>query len=107
MSFGSSLVTLRRPSHADAAAFDGVLGLDILFRRKALINCRTKLVFFKVDKAQQINLGSAAASQKFTRIPIRREEKRRANRACSLRGQSMRLLINTGADCFHPARKFG
>ena len=97
VSFGSSLVTLRRSSHADAAAFDGVLGLDILFRRKALINCRTKLVFFKVDQAQQINLGSAAASEKFTRVPIRREESGALTVPCSLRGQSMRLLIDTGA----------
>ena len=97
VSFGSSLVTLRRSSHADAAAFDGVLGLDILFRRKALINCRTKLVFFNVDQAQRINLGSAAASEKFTRVPIRREKTGALTVPCSTRGQPLRLLIDTGA----------
>ena len=76
MSFGSSLVALQRSLHAEAAiaGLDGVLGLDTLLRHKALINCRTQLVFFKVDQAQRINLGSVAASEKFTRIPIQREE---------------------------------
>jgi predicted aspartyl protease len=99
MNFGSSLVTLRRSSHADAAnaAFDGVLGLDILFRRKALINCRTKLVFFKVDQARRINLGSVASSEKFTRVPIQREETGALTVACSIRGQPTRLLVDTGA----------
>src|SRR6266700_7372422 len=99
MSFGSSLVTLRRSSHADAAnaAFDGVLGLDILFRHKALINCRTKLVFFKVDQARRINLGSVAGSEKFTRVPIQREETGALTVPCSIRGQPTRLLVDTGA----------
>ena len=99
MNFGSSLVTLRRSSHADAAsaAFDGVLGLDILFRHKALINCRTKLVFFKVDQARQINVGSVAASEKFTRVPIQREETGALTVPCSIRGQPTRLLVDTGA----------
>ena len=99
MSFGSTLVALRRSSHADAAnaAFDGVLGLDILFRHKALINCRTKLVFFKVDQARRINLGSVAASEKFTRVPIQREETGALTVLCSIRGQPARLLVDTGA----------
>jgi predicted aspartyl protease len=99
MNFGSSLVTLRRSSHADSGggAFDGVLGLDILFRHKALINCRTKLVFFKVDQARRINLGSVAASEKFTRVPIRREETGALTVPCSIRGQPTRLLVDTGA----------
>ena len=99
MNFGSSLVTLRRTSQAEAvnATFDGVLGLDILLRYKALINCHTKLVFFKVDQAQRINLGSVAASEKFTRVPIRREETGALTVPCSIRAQPTRLLIDTGA----------
>src|SRR5258705_12552226 len=99
MNFGTSLVTLRRSSHADAASadFDGVLGLDILFRHKALINCRTKLVFFKVDQDRRINLGSVAASEKFTRVRIQREETGALTVPCSIRGQTTRLLVDTGA----------
>jgi predicted aspartyl protease len=99
MNFGSSLVALSRSSHAAAAnaAFDGVLGLEILFRHKALINCRTKLVFFKIDQARRINLGSVAASEKFTRVPIQREETGALTVPCSIRGQPTRLLVDTGA----------
>src|SRR5262245_51219799 len=57
MSFGSSLVALRRSSHAHTAnaGIDGVLGLDILFRHKAVINCRTKVVFFKADQGRPVD----------------------------------------------------
>jgi predicted aspartyl protease len=98
-SFGSSLAALRRSSQADAshAAFDGVLGLDILLRRRALINCRTRLVFFQVDQGHHISLGSVAASEKFTRIPIRREETGALTVPCSIRGQTARVLLDTGA----------
>jgi predicted aspartyl protease len=99
MNFGSSLVTLQRSLHAEAAiaGLDGVLGLDILLRYKTLINCRTKLLFFKVDQAKRINLGSVAASEKFTRIPIQREETGALTVPCSIRGQPTRLLVDTGA----------
>jgi hypothetical protein len=99
MNFGSNPVALRDSSHSGTGGgdVDGMLGLDILFRHKALINCRTKLVFFKVDQAQRINLGSVAASERFTRVPIRREETGALTVPCSTRGQSMRLLIDTGA----------
>jgi predicted aspartyl protease len=99
MNFGSRLVTLRNSIHSDAgkAHIVGVLGLDILLRHKALINCRTKLVFFKVDQARRINLGSVAASEKFTRVPIQREETGALTVPCSIRGQPTRLLVDTGA----------
>jgi predicted aspartyl protease len=99
MNFGSRLVTLRNSIHSDAgkAHIDGVLGLDTLLRHKALINCRTKLVFFKVDQARRINLGSVAASEKFTRVPIQREETGALTVPCSIRGQPTRLLVDTGA----------
>ena len=76
---------------------DGVLGLDILLRHEALINCWTKLVFFKIDQARRINLGSVAASEKFTRVPIQREETGALTVPCSIRGRQVRLLIDTGA----------
>src|SRR4029434_805351 len=99
MSFGSRLVALRRSSHAGAAhaGFDGVLGLDILFRHKALINCRTKLVSFKIDQARRLDLGSVAHSERFTRVPIQREETGALTVQCSIRGQPTRLLVDTGA----------
>jgi predicted aspartyl protease len=99
MNFGSNPVALRDATHSskNTGDVDGVLGLDILLRYKALINCRTKLVFFKVDQAQRIDLGSVAASEKFTRVPIRREQTGALTVLCSTRGQPARLLIDTGA----------
>jgi predicted aspartyl protease len=107
MSFGSILVTLRNSSYSAAGSphVDGVLGLDILSRYKAVINCRTKLVFFKTDQARQMHLSSVASAEKFARIPLRREENGALTVPCSVHGQPARLLIDTGAfiTTFHEA----
>ena len=99
MNFGSRLVTLDNSIHSDAGKthVDGVLGLDILLRRKAVINCRTKLIFFNVDQTRRMNLASIATSEKFTRVPIQREENGALTVLCSIHGQPARLLIDTGA----------
>jgi predicted aspartyl protease len=99
MNFGSNLVALRNPTHSGTGSgrVDGVLGLDILLGHKAVINCRTKLVFFKVDPARQMNLSFIATSKKFTRIPLRREENGALTVPCSIHGESTRLLVDTGA----------
>jgi predicted aspartyl protease len=99
MNFGSTLVTLRDSSHSDAGdtRVDGVLGLDLLTRHKAVINCRTKLIFFKVDQTRHMDLSSVASAEKFTRIPLRREENGALTVPCSIHGQPARLLVDTGA----------
>ena len=107
MNFGSTLVTLRDSSHSDAGdtRVDGVLGLDLLTRHKAVINCRTKLIFFKVDRTRQLDLTSVASAEKFTKIPLQREENGALTVRCSIQGQSARLLVDTGAfiTIFHEA----
>jgi predicted aspartyl protease len=107
MNFGSTLVTLRESSHSDTGGtpVDGVLGLDVLTRHKAVINCRTKLIFFKVDQARQVDLSSVASQEKFTRIPLRREGNGALTVPCSIRGQPARLFVDTGAflTIFHEA----
>ena len=99
MSFGSTLITLRNSSYSSvgSAHIDGVLGLDILSRYKAVINCRTKLVFFKVDQARQMHLSSVASTEKFVKIPLRREESGALTVPCSVHGLPARLLVDTGA----------
>jgi predicted aspartyl protease len=99
MSFGSTPVTLRKSSHSDTdgTPIDGVLGLDVLTRHKAVINCLTKLIFFKVDQARQVDLSSVASEEKFTRIPLRREENGALTVPCSIHGQPARLFVDTGA----------
>ena len=99
MNFGSSPVALRNSMHSGTGSghIDGVLGLNILRRHKAVINCRTKLVFFKVDQARQTNLSAVASSQKFTRVPVRRGENGALTVPCSIHGQWSHLLVDTGA----------
>jgi predicted aspartyl protease len=99
MSFGSTPVTLRKSSYSDTGGtpLDGVLGLDVLTRHKAVINCRTKLIFFKVDRTRQVDLSSVASEEKFTRIPLRREENGALTVPCSIHGQPARLFVDTGA----------
>ena len=107
MSFGSTPVTLRKSGYSDTGGtpVDGVLGLDVLTRHKAVINCRTKLIFFKVDQARQVDLSSVASEEKFTRIPLRREENGALTVPCSIRGQATRMFVDTGSflTIFHDA----
>ena len=99
MNFGSSPVVLRDSprSGTGKAHVDGVLGLEILVRHKAVINCRTRLVFFKVDQSRHMNLSAVASSEKFTRVPLHREASGALTVPCSIHGQSGRLLVDTGA----------
>ena len=99
MNFGSSPVALRNSSHSGSGKshVDGVLGLDILLRHKTVIHCRAKLVFFRVNQGRRINLASTVSSEKFRRVPIKREENGTLTVPCSIRGQPARLLVDTGA----------
>jgi predicted aspartyl protease len=107
MNFGSSPVALRSSFHSGGGTghVDGVLGLDTLLRHKAVINCRNKLVFFKVDQGREIKLSSIASSGKFTRVPMQREQNGALIVPCSVRGQPTYLLVDTGAfvTTFHDA----
>jgi predicted aspartyl protease len=106
MSFGSSLAALRPSTASNSFSnrletgnlrVDGVLGADILIRHKAVINCRTKFVFFKVDQSRPLQLASFALSEKFTKIPVRQEENGAFTVPCSIHRQAGRLLLDTGA----------
>jgi predicted aspartyl protease len=99
MNFGSSPVVLRNSirSGTGNGRVEGVLGLQLLRRHKAVINCRTRLVFFKIDPARQMNLSAIATSQRFTRIPLHREDSGALTVPCSIHGEWTRLIVDTGA----------
>jgi predicted aspartyl protease len=99
MNFGRSPVALRSSTRSDNgnAHIDGMLGLDILLRHKAVINCRTRIVFFKVDRSRPVNLAAVASSQNFTKVPLRREENGVLTVPCSIHGQPGHLVVDTGA----------
>jgi predicted aspartyl protease len=107
MSFGSVLVTLRKASRPDAGNehVDGLLGLEMLTRYRAIINCRTKLIFFKIDQSRDAQLSSVASAEKFARVPLRREANGALTVPCSIHGRPARLLVDTGAfiTTFHEA----
>jgi len=106
MNFGGIPVTLlnsgARSSFANRVAngtahVDGILGAEILVRHQAVINSRTKLIFFKVYESQPLQLASFALAEKFTEVPLQREENGGFTVPCSIHGQSGRLLVDTGA----------
>jgi predicted aspartyl protease len=107
MNFGSTRMALRESSHSEAreTRVDGVLGMDLLTRHKAVINCRTKLIFFKVDQTRQMDFSSVALAEKFTKIPLRREQNGALTVPCLIHGRPTRLLVDTGAfiTIFHEA----
>jgi predicted aspartyl protease len=99
MNFGSSPVVLRNSirSGTGNGRVDGVLGLQVLLRHKAVINCRTRLVFFKLDRTHQTNLSAVASSEKFIKVPLHREDSGALTVPCSIHGQLTPLLVDTGA----------
>jgi predicted aspartyl protease len=106
MNFGSSSVALLNSSARSSFSnrfengnlrVDGVLGADILIRHKAVINCRTKFIFFKVDRSRPSQVASFALSEKFTKVPLRQEENGAFTVPSSIHGQTGRLLVDTGA----------
>jgi predicted aspartyl protease len=76
---------------------DGVLGSDIMTRYKAIINCRSQSIFFKVDSSQHAHLSQFLLSDHFTKIPMREEANRAFTVPCSVNGRPSRLLVDTGA----------
>jgi predicted aspartyl protease len=105
MSFGSNLVALL-PSGARSSfssrwgdggsRVNGALGADILVRHKAVINCRTQFIFLKTDRSRPSQIAAFALSEKFTKIPLRREENGAFTVPCSIHGQAGRLVVDTG-----------
>ncbi|MFN2542471.1 MAG: aspartyl protease family protein [Chthoniobacterales bacterium] len=103
MNFGSAPVTLlpgdarRSFGTHGAVQADGILGADILVRHNAVINCRTKFIFFKTDRFAGTGIAPVASSAEFRRIPLRREQNGRFTVPFSLGGQTGRLFVDTGA----------
>jgi predicted aspartyl protease len=102
VNFGSTLVALRdsRSRHTLSEGdehIDGILGRDLLTRKKAIVNCGTRLIFFKVDPSRQLQLDRFAESQNFTKVPLRQEENGALTVPCSINGRDGRLVVDTGA----------
>ena len=91
--FGSRQVVLLN-SNSTSDTVDGTLGADLLVARKAVIDCYGKRIYFK--PADSSGSSSFVAPSGFTRVAMRREENGGFTVPASLRGQSLRLLVDTG-----------
>ena len=78
-------------------AADGILGLDLLQRHGAVINCRTQQLFIQSDTAKRLDLASTTAGLGFTRIPITPSGHGQLTVPCSIGSVSGRLVVDTGA----------
>lgn len=84
------------PGVAGRAA-DGLLGLNLLRRNRAVINCRTKQIFFKTDPARRLDLNGATRGLGFTRIPISENARGYLSVPCSIGNRAGVLILDTGA----------
>ncbi|MDQ3120367.1 MAG: aspartyl protease family protein [Verrucomicrobiota bacterium] len=76
---------------------DGLLGLDLLRRLEAVIDCRAKRILFKTDPAARLGLENTTRAMGFTRIPIVEERRGYLTVPCVLRGRAGRLVLDTGS----------
>ncbi len=78
-------------------AADGILGLELLQRHGAVINCRTQQLFVQSDSASPLNLAAITGGFGFIRIPITPSGHGQLTVSCSIGPISGRLVIDTGA----------
>jgi predicted aspartyl protease len=84
-------------SENERSRVDGMFGADLLVARKAVINCRTKFIFFQTGESQATQLARYTAADNFTKVPLRREHNGGLTVPGSIGDRPMRLLVDTGA----------
>jgi predicted aspartyl protease len=105
MDFGNGPIALFNPVNGGLSdqsgprneEIDGIIGADILTHYKAIINCGTRTIFFKVNNSQRLQLAHFALAQHFVRIPLREEITRTFTVPASINGHACRLTVDTGA----------
>ena len=86
-----------RQMRGGASTADGVIGVDLLRRHRAVINCRSKQIFFKTDPLRRVNLVETTRAMGFVRVPIQETAGGYLMVPCNIRGKAGRLLLDTGA----------
>lgn len=96
--FGRITVALYDPSQgAGYLPADGTIALDMLRQYKAVINCRSKQIFFATDPSRRLNLARIAVARGFVQVPIQQDRRGYLNVPCSIRRKAGRLSLDTGA----------
>lgn len=75
---------------------DGVIGLDILRRHRAVIHCRAREIIFNPHAAGR-QLVSATRAAGFTQIPLTATRRGHLTVPCVINGRNGRLVVDTGA----------
>ena len=87
----------RGTTRTPGGSADGVIGVDLLRRRNALINCRTRQLFLKTDPGALFDLAATTRGLGFTQIPLDRTRRGGLTVPCNVRGRAGKLLVDTGA----------
>ena len=107
LSIGSVRVAGTTVALSDASQFrgtapggqsaDGVIGMDLLRRHSAVINCRTRQLFLKTDPARRLDLSAITRGLGFLKISLDRTRRGALAVPCTLRARPGRMLVDTGA----------
>jgi len=78
-------------------AADGILGLDLLRKFGAVVNCRTQELFFHSANGPAVDLAATTRALGFTRIPIQPTGRGLLSVPVTIGNQGGALVIDTGA----------
>lgn len=80
-----------------AGAADGLIGLDLLRRQGAVINCHSRQLFFKKEGAGELDLAGATRAMGFRKVPLIPYRHDFLAIPCHLTGRLGRMILDTGA----------
>jgi predicted aspartyl protease len=96
--FGKVTMDLYDPSkRARYLPADGTIGLDLLRRYQALINCRTRQIFFRTAGTRLLDVSRTAAANGLVKVPMQETPRGYLRISCSIHGKIGKLLLDTGA----------
>lgn len=78
-------------------AADGILGLDLLRRFGAVINCRTQQMFLRSETTRGLDLTATTSALGFDRIPLSTTTRGFVSVPCSIANRPGSLYIDTGS----------
>lgn len=102
-SLGSAIVALSDPGQFRGTApgpdrtADGLIGLDLLRRHNAVINCRTRQLFLKVAPGPLLDIAKATGGLGFTRVGLEASRRTDLTVPITLLGRPGKLVVDTGA----------
>ncbi|MBA3830623.1 MAG: clan AA aspartic protease [Chthoniobacterales bacterium] len=80
-----------------ASAADGLIGLDMLRRYEAVINCHSRQLFFRKEGASGLDLTRGMRAMGFRKVPIIAYRHHFLTVPCHLNGRLGQMILDTGA----------